>query len=101
MPKLPQILYHDLCRLIQEFTQESGGLGSPQVRGRNRNGVPFSIPTHPAHTVRPDVLIHVLRYLDVSPDGVSSLVPIIMCAIVARDTDRGIVPHPMRPSDPK
>lgn len=66
MSTLPEISYRDLCRLVQDFAQESVGVGSPQIRGRNRNGVPFSIHAHPGHAVRPDVLARVLRYLDVS-----------------------------------
>ena len=60
MSTLPQISYRDLCRCVTFFAQESSGIGSPQIRGRNRNGVPFSIH------VRSDILQHVLRYLDVS-----------------------------------
>ena len=66
MSTLPQISYRDLCRCVAFFAQESSGIGSPQIRGRNRNGVPFSIHVHPGHAVRPDILQHVLRYLDVS-----------------------------------
>ena len=66
MPTLPEISYRDLCHLIQDFAQESFGIGSPQIRGRNRNGIPFSIHAHPRHAVRPDILQRVLRYLDVS-----------------------------------
>ena len=64
MPTLPEISYRDLCHLIQHFAQESFGIGSPQIRGRNRNRIPFSI--HPHHAVRSDILQRVLRSLDVS-----------------------------------
>lgn len=63
MPSLPELSYRDFCRLIEDFSRSVKGVGSPRIKGLNRQGDPFSFHAHPGQRVRPDQLRHAIRYL--------------------------------------
>lgn len=67
MPSLPELSYPEFCRFVEAYSLSVKGIGSPRIRGLNRQGDPFSFHAHPGHSVRPDQLRHVIRYLGLTP----------------------------------